>query len=139
MEYTGRINRVLPIQSGTTEKGPWQRQEFVFEYYENQNDRWSDKVLLSVMNDRIKEYDLHEGDEVTIGFGHNIREWQGRLFNEVRIYKFEKVKGVAVVQQQTGLEQGNQPSGQSAPQAQQQAAPQAAVEQPKQGEDDLPF
>lgn len=139
MEYTGRINRVLPLQSGTTEKGPWQRQEFVFEYYENQNDRWSDKVLLSVMNDRIKEYDLHEGDEVTIGFGHNIREWQGRLFNEVRIYKFEKVKGVAVVQQQTGLEQGNQPSGQSAPQAQQQAAPQAAVEQPKQGEDDLPF
>lgn len=135
MEYTGRINRVLPITSGTTEKGPWQRQEFVFEYYENQNDRWSDKVLLSVMNDRIKEYDLHEGDEVTIGFGHNIREWQGRLFNEVRIYKFEKVKGVAVVQQQTGLEQGNQPSGQ----AQQQTAPQAAVEQPKQGEDDLPF
>lgn len=139
MEYTGRINRVLPITSGETEKGPWQRQEFVFEYYENQNDRWSDKVLLSVMNDRIKEYDLHEGDEVTIGFGHNIREWQGRLFNEVRIYKFEKVKGVAVVQQQTGLEQGNQPSGQSAPQAQQQAAPQAAVEQPKQGEDDLSF
>ena len=134
MEFKGRINRVLPIQSGTTEKGPWQRQEFVFEYYENQNDRWSDKVLLSVMNDRIKEYDLHEGDEVLIGFGHNIREWQGRIFNEVRIYKFEKVKGVAV-QQQTGLEQGNQPSGQ----AQQQTAQQAIVEQPKQGEDDLPF
>ena len=134
MEFKGRINRVLPIQSGTTEKGPWQRQEFVFEYYENQNDRWSDKVFLSVMNDRIKEYDLHEGDEVLIGFGHNIREWQGRIFNEVRIYKFEKVKGVAV-QQQTGLEQGNQPSGQ----AQQQTAQQAIVEQPKQGEDDLPF
>ena len=134
MEFKGRINRVLPIQSGTTEKGPWQRQEFVFEYYENQNDRWSDKVLLSVMNDRIKEYDLHEGDEVLIGFGHNIREWQGRIFNEVRIYKFEKVKGVAV-QQQTGLEQGNQPSGQ----AQQQTAQQTIVEQPKQGEDDLPF
>lgn len=138
MEYTGRINRVLPITSGTTEKGPWQRQEFVFEYYENQNDRWSDKVLLSVMNDRIKEYDLHEGDEVTIGFGHNIREWQGRLFNEVRIYKFEKVKGVAVIQQQTGLEQGNQPSGQAQQQTAKQAKPQPTVE-PKQGEDDLLF
>lgn len=135
MEYTGRINRVLPITSGTTDKGPWQRQDFVFEYYENQNDWWSNKVLLSVMNDRIKEYDLHEGDEVTIDFKHNIREWQGRIFNEVRIYKFEKVKGVAVVQQQTGLEQGDQPSGQ----AQQQTAQQAIVEQPKQGEDDLPF
>lgn len=139
MEYTGRINRVLPITSGTTDKGPWQRQDFVFEYYENQNDRWSDKVLLSVMNDRIKEYDLHEGDEVLIGFGHNTREWQGRLFNELRIYKFEKVKGVAVVQQKTGLEQGNQPSGQAQQQTAQQAKPQPIVGQPQQGEDDLPF
>lgn len=101
MEFKGRINRVLPITSGTTDKGPWQRQDFIFEYYENQSDWWSNKVLLSVMNDRIKEYDLHEGDWVTIDFRHNIREWQGRIFNEVRIYKFEKVKGVAVVQQQT--------------------------------------
>lgn len=140
MEFKGRIERLLPIRKGVRNDGTeWHSQEFVFEYHEHDTDRFSNKVLLSVMNDRIKEYDLHEGDEVTIGFEHNIREWQGRIFNEVRIYKFEKVKGVAVVQQQTGLEQGNQPSGQSAPQAQQQTAPQAAVEQPKQGEDDLPF
>lgn len=137
MEFKGRINRVLPIQSGTTEKGPWQRQEFVFEYYENENDHWSDKVLLSVMNDRIKEYDLHEGDEVTIGFWHNIREWQGRIFNDVRIYKFEKVKGIAVVQQQTVP--AGQPSGQSEQQTAQQEKQQPAIEQPKQGEDDLTF
>lgn len=137
MEFKGRINRVLPIQSGTTEKGPWQRQEFVFEYFENENDHWSNKVLLSVMNDRIKEYDLHEGDEVTIGFEHNIREWQGRIFNDVRIYKFEKVKGIAVVQQQTVP--AGQPSGQSEQQTAQQEKPQPIVEQPKQGEDDLPF
>lgn len=92
----------MPIRKGVRNDGTeWHSQEFVFEYHEHDTDRFSDKVLLSVMNDRIKEYDLHEGDEVTIGFGHNIREWQGRIFNEVRIYKFEKVKGVAVVQQQT--------------------------------------
>ena len=137
MEFKGRINRVLPIQSGTTEKGPWQRQEFVFEYFENENDHWSNKVLLSVMNDRIKEYDLHEGDEVTIGFEHNIREWQGRIFNDMRIYKFYKVKGIAVVQQQTVP--AGQPSGQSEQQTAKQEKPQPIVEQPKQGEDDLPF
>lgn len=137
MEFKGRINRVLPIQSGTTEKGPWQRQEFVFEYFENENDHWNNKVLLSVMNDRIKEYDLHEGDEVTIGFEHNIREWQGRIFNDVRIYKFEKVKGIAVVQQQTVP--AGQPSGQSEQQTAKQEKQQPAIEQPKQGEDDLPF
>ena len=102
MEFKGRIERLLPIRKGVRNDGTeWHSQEFVFEYHEHDTDRFSDKVLLSLMNDRIKEYDLHEGDEVTIGFGHNIREWQGRIFNEVRIYKFEKVKGVAVVQQQT--------------------------------------
>lgn len=102
MEFKGRIERLLPIRKGVRNDGTeWHSQEFVFEYYEHETDWYSNKVMLSVMNDRIKEYDLHEGDEVTIGFGHNIREWQGRIFNEVRIYKFEKVKGVAVVQQQT--------------------------------------
>lgn len=135
MEFKGRIERLLPIRKGVRNDGTeWHSQEFVFEYHEHDTDRFSDKVLLSVMNDRIKEYDLHEGDEVTIGFGHNIREWQGRIFNEVRIYKFEKVKGVAVVQQQT--EQTiNHPEAQATPEP-------AVISQPADEsgkKDDLPF
>lgn len=135
MEFKGRIERLLPIRKGVRNDGTeWHSQEFVFEYHEHDTDRFSDKVLLSVMNDRIKEYDLHEGDEVTIGFGHNIREWQGRIFNEVRIYKFEKVKGVAVVQQQT--EQTiNHPEAKATPEP-------AVISQPADEsgkKDDLPF
>lgn len=93
MEFRGRINRVLPTVNGTKQGGEqWQRQDFVFEYFENKTDRWSDKVVLSIMNDRIAEYDLHEGEDVVIGFGHNVREYNGRIFNELRIYKFEKAK-----------------------------------------------
>jgi hypothetical protein len=90
MDFKGRIYKVLPLQSGTTAKGDtWQRLDFIFEYFERETDRWSDKVLLSVMNDRIREYDIHEGDEVLIGFGHSVREYQGRYYNDLRIYKFE--------------------------------------------------
>jgi hypothetical protein len=92
MEFKGRIYKVLPLQSGTTAKGDtWQRLDFIFEYFECETDRWSDKVLLSVMNDRIREYDIHEGDEVLIGFGHSVREYQGRYYNDLRIYKFESL------------------------------------------------
>ena len=35
------------------------------------------------MNDRIREYDIHEGDEVLIGFGHSVREYQGRYYNDL--------------------------------------------------------
>ncbi len=102
MEFKGRIERILPRRKGVRNDGTeWQSQEFVFEYYEHETDWYSNKVMLSVMNDRIAEYDLHEGEEVIIGFGHNVRDWKGKLFNEFRIYKFEKIKDVAVPQQQT--------------------------------------
>lgn len=83
---------MLPLQSGTSQNGnSWKRQDFIFEYFEHDTDRWSDKVLLSVMNDRIAEYDLHEGDEVKIGFSHNVREYNMKVFNELRAYKIEKL------------------------------------------------
>lgn len=95
MQFQGRIYRLYPIQSGTSANGnQWSRQDFVFEYFENPTDRYADRVLLSVMNERIKEYDLHEGDECIIGFAHTTREYQGRCFNDIRIYHFEKVKQV---------------------------------------------
>ena len=85
MEFKGRIMKVLPVTSGTNQNNKeWKKQEFVFEYFEQQTDRYSDKVCLSIMNDRIAEYDLHENDDVLIGFGHSIREYQGRYFNELR-------------------------------------------------------
>jgi hypothetical protein len=94
MQFQGRIYKLFPIQSGTSQRGEWSRQDFIFEYFETPNDRYADRVLLSIMNERIKDYDLHEGDEVIIGFGHNTREYQGRYYNDVRLYHFEKVKQV---------------------------------------------
>ena len=125
----------MPIRKGVRNDGTeWQSQEFVFEYYEHETDWWSNKVLLSVMNDRIAEYDLHVGDEVLIGFGHNVRDWNGKVFNELRIYKFEKIKDVVVPQQQTEPTI-NHPEAQPTPEP-------AVISQPadESGKnDDLPF
>lgn len=127
MEFKGRILKVMPVQTGSTANGEWRKQEFVFEYFEHDTDRWSDKVVLSVMNDSIEKYDLHTGDEVVIGFGHNYREWNGRYFNEVRMYKCEKVGGVARQPEQ------EKPAEQPKPQ-------QAQMDFEEKGkDDDLPF
>ncbi len=109
MEFKGRIYKVLPEQSGTNKEGKeWRRLDFIFEYFERADDRYSDKVVLSVMNDRIDQYRIQEGDEVLIGFGHNVREYQGRWFNELRVYKLEHV--VATEQtEQSEAEQKNLP------------------------------
>ena len=129
MEFKGRIMKVLPVTSGTSQNGnEWKKQEFVFEYFEQQTDRYSDKVCLSIMNDRIAEYDLHENDEVLIGFGHSIREYQGRYFNELRLYKFQKL-----TQSEPKTAQGQAQGTQAAPNTAQAQAQQAADADP------LPF
>ena len=129
MEFKGRIMKVLPVTSGTSQNGnEWKKQDFVFEYFEQQTDRYSDKVCLSIMNDRIAEYDLHENDEALIGFGHSIREYQGRYFNELRLYKFQKLTQA----------QPQPAPAQSEAQAQQQASAQAHQQQATDA-DPLPF
>lgn len=134
MQFQGRIYRLYPIQSGTSANGnQWSRQDFVFEYFENKTDRYADRVLLSVMNERIKEYDLHEGDECIIGFAHTTREYQGRCFNDIRIYHFEKVKQVGNTDA-TAAQQS--PAIPTAPPS---ATPTQPVAQQPAQVDDLPF
>ena len=53
MEFEGRISRVLPIRSGTSQKGEWKVLPFVFEYFENADQRWPDRVLLETMDSNI--------------------------------------------------------------------------------------
>ena len=101
MEFKGRIYKVLETTTGTSrDNKEWKKQEFIFEFFEHDTDRYSDKVVLSVMNDRIREYDLHEGDEVQIGFGHSVREYNGRWFNDIRLYKLDKAAKIPLFEEQ---------------------------------------
>ena len=124
MEVQGRISKIMPMRKGTRSDGSeWRSQEFIVEFFETADQRWSDKVVLSAMNERIDEYDLHEGEEVNVGFSHGVKEYQGRWYPEFRIYKFEK-KVAAEPQHTVKVEEPAAP----APEAQQQ-----------QKADDLPF
>ena len=123
MEIQGKIYKVLPTRTGKKADGSeWRSQEFIVEFFETADQRWSDKVVLNVMNDRIDEYQLREGDEVHVGFSHGVREYQGKYYPDFRIYKFEKVGA----QSQSAVKSDPQPTPVAAP-------------QPQQANDDLPF
>ena len=142
MQFTGRIMKVLEPRSGVSEKTgkEWKTQGFIFEYFENPTDRYSDKVYLETFDENIINQ-LQENLPVRIGFGHHVRELtnqQGRemVINEIRIYKFEPQ-----VQQQSP-QQSNQPAPQ--PQAQAPFPPQVdqfgnPLNQGGAKDDDLPF
>jgi len=103
MKVQGRIKKLLEPRSGVSAIGnAWRRQDFILEYFERPEDQYAETVCLQVMNDRIDEYDMHEGDEVIVDFGHRVNEYQGRIYTEMRIRSFEKVK------KDSGTTAGNQ-------------------------------
>lgn len=129
MEFQGRIKKVLPLRSGTSQRGEWQALPFIFEFFEHETDRYADSVVLETFDTKVIE-NLKEGMEVVCGFGHRTREYEGKTYNELRLYKIESVKKAAVAQQQA-QQAGYQP--QPAPQPAPQPQPEATQE------NDLPF
>lgn len=141
MEFQGRIAKVLPARSGVSQRtgNEWKSLPFIFEYFENQNDRWSDKVLLETFNETEISL-IEENAKVRIGFAHSVREWtnqrgETQRFNEVRMYKFERLDATPA---------SNAP--QAAPAADPAPAPAAQQEAVSDGQklngegnDDLPF
>lgn len=101
MEFEGRITKLFPISQGISKKGnQWMRLEFIFEYFETPTSRYVNRVILNARDEKISEYDLHEGDMVRIGFNHNVTEWEGRTFNTMNIYSCVKLN--AAQPQSTG-------------------------------------
>lgn len=136
MEYQGRILKVLPVQSGTRKSDgtAWQSQEFVFEFFERPEQTWSEKVVLTLFGDRVTENDLQFGDEVVVDFSLDIREYNGRFYNNPHVRALRKMDG-----------QTPTPAPEKAAEAKETATatptPQPAPEQKPEsdGSDDLPF
>ena len=129
MEYQGRIRKVLPVRTGTSQRtgNNWKCLPFVFEYFENETDRWPDSVVLETFDEKVIN-SLKEGMEVRCGFGHRAKEYDGKTFNELRLYKIESVKG------------NEKPAQQPQPQpASEQPAAQHQQQQAQEQPDDLPF
>lgn len=151
MEFTGRIMKVCELRTGVSERtgNEWKTQGFVFEYFENQTDRYSDKVYLETFDENIIAQ-LKENMPVRIGFGHRVRDYtnqQGKTMqiNELRMYKFESLaQGANQPAQGANGQHGDQQSTQGNQVAQPAPFP-PQVDQngnpinKEGGDDDLPF
>ena len=116
---------MLPVRSGTSQRGEWKALPFVFEYFESQDQRWSDKVLLETFDTNImsqigaylkKGADgkaVIENDECVMlgelkckcGFSHSVRTFDRQdgtkaTVNDLRLYKFEVMAQGAAIQPQ---------------------------------------
>lgn len=148
-DITGKIIAVLPTKSGTSARGTqWSSQTSVIETHE----QYPKRVAFDVLGDKITEFNLQVGEEVTVSFDINAREYNGKWWNSVNAWKVVRQVG-----QQAPMQCGynmNPQAGAQAAKAAQQAAmagspnpmnpnnpfpPEHQPAQPQGDSSDLPF
>lgn len=89
MEVKGRVVQLLPLQSGMGKKGQWKKQEFIIET----QSQYPKKVCLSIWGDKVDQYRLNVGDDISATVDLESREFNGRWYTEARVWKLEKPGG----------------------------------------------
>ena len=137
MDLTGKVIAIMQARSGVSTRtgNPWMTQEYLIEV----PGQYPRKMLFNIFGEeRIKQFNIQAGEEITVQFDIDAREFNGRWFNDIRAYNIIRGQVAQSVPAATPF----------APQQPMAAAPQDAAASPfppaqePAGEgaaDDLPF
>ncbi len=80
-------------RGGTSKAGnEWKVQEYVIENH----DQYPRKMCFDVFGaDKIEQFNIQMGEELTVSFDIDARQWQDRWFNSIRAWKVERVGAAA--------------------------------------------
>ena len=126
LEIEGTLAQKLPVQSGNSARGPWAKQEFILEYPDG---NFTAKACFTAWGqDKVQDLGKYQvGDKVKVSLNLKSREYNGRWYNDLQIWKIAPAGA-----------QPAAPAQQAAPQA--RPAPQAAAWQqaPAPTREDMP-
>ena len=132
----------MPTQTGTSQSGKaWQKREFIIEETVG---NYPNSLVITAFGDRVEKLNtLRVGDCVTARFDTQVREYNGRAFNNITLYDITQPQAQAQPQPQAymGAPQQAMPQQYQAAPAQpyQQMPAQPMQQQQGQRGDDLPF
>ena len=88
MELSGKVIAVLEPRGGVSKTGnAWKVQEYVIETH----DQYPRRMCFDVFGeDKINQFNIQVGEELTVSFDIDAREWQGRWFNSIRAWIVER-------------------------------------------------
>jgi hypothetical protein len=94
MELTGKVIAVLVARSGSSSKSgnAWMVQEYVVEI----PGQYPKRCMFAVFGeDRIKQFNIQAGEDITVQFDIDAREYNGRWYNDIRAYNVIKNQQIA--------------------------------------------
>ncbi|MCI1646826.1 MAG: DUF3127 domain-containing protein [Bacteroides sp.] len=96
MEFTGKIIAILPARGGVSKSGnEWKAQEYVIE----DHGQYPKRMCFDIFGtDKIESFNIQMGEELTVSFDIDARQWQDRWFNSIRAWKIDRVNATAAAQ-----------------------------------------
>jgi hypothetical protein len=92
MEVSGKVIQKLPEVGGNSKTGnAWKKQEFILET----EGQYPKKVCFSLWGDKIDQFGVTEGEQVTISIDVESREYNGRWYTEVKAYRVDRAGGAS--------------------------------------------
>ena len=86
LEIEGTLAQKLPVQSGNSARGPWSKQESVLEYPDG---NYTAKACVMAWGvEKVQDLAKYQvGDKVKVSFNLKSREYNGRWYNDLQIWK----------------------------------------------------
>jgi hypothetical protein len=86
LEIEGTIRQLLPVQQGQSARGPWAKQEFVLEFPDG--NYTSQACFTAWGQDKVQDLAKYAaGDKVKVSFNLKSREYAGKWYNDLQIWK----------------------------------------------------
>ena len=86
MEIKGKINDILPLKSGQSAKGEWRKQEYILET----DSKFPKKICFLAWGEKIDQFNINQDDEVEVSVDLESREYNGRLYTDVKAWRLSK-------------------------------------------------
>ena len=86
LEIEGTLAQKLPVQSGSSARGPWTKQEFILEFPDG--NFTAKACFLAWGQEKVQDLGKYQvGDKVKVSFNLKSREYNGRWYNDLQIWK----------------------------------------------------
>lgn len=125
MELSGKVFKVMPVESGEGKNGTWKKQAIVIE---TAHDKYPKKVAVQFWGDLVEHENFVEGRDISVEFDVESREYMGKWYTDVKAWRVNRKENTQAA------------SNTSTASAQQAAPAYTAADVPaEQIDDDLPF
>ena len=135
LEIEGKIKTKLTPRSGSSARGGWTSQDFVVEYQDGNYP--ADACITAFGDEKVRDLERFQvGDAVKVSFNVRAREFNGRWYNDLRMWRISAPGAAPAAGASAPAASGYAPAAGPAP----MAPPPSFDDIPAAGpEDDLPF